>query len=180
MSEFNDFREGYILMLALVESPYVDDGEGGRIPILERVKELVGKELVEMIPPEGWSPEDLHRMLDDSDFAGAAVFADWVTCDTGCWMLDTTYMDYEGEQWDRAIVDQLAREWPRVVELQDKITTMTEWLEEDIHHRFRALLAHMLDRKDMNIPKEQLPFPLDVSGQIIVKEVTAGVDLRPT
>ncbi len=170
---FNDFRDGYILLLALVESPYADDGEGGRIPILERVRELVGKGLAELIPPEGWSTEDLHRMLDDSDFAGAADFGDWVTANTGCWVLDATYDDYEGELWAHHIVDQLTVQWPHVVELQDRIHNMSDWLEEDIYYRFQELLAHMLDRKELIIPKEQLSFPLDENGQVTREEVTA-------
>ncbi|GAI12905.1 unnamed protein product, partial [marine sediment metagenome] len=36
--EFNSFRDGFVLLLSIVESPY-DSAE--RVPILERVKELV-------------------------------------------------------------------------------------------------------------------------------------------
>jgi len=172
--QFNDFRAGYILMLALVESPYDDGGGGARIPILERVRELVGKGLPELIPPGGWSTKELHRMLDESEFAGAAAFADWVSANTGYWQLDASYDEYGGEHWDRYIVDQLTLDWPQVVDLQDKIHAMANWLEEDIYHHFHELLSHMLDRKDFIIPKEQLPFPLDETGQIIRKEVTAS------
>lgn len=174
--QFADYRDGYTLMLALVESPYADDGEGGRIPILERVGELVGKRLVELIPEEGWSIEDLHRMLDGSDFAGVAAFADWVHCETGLWQLDATYDEYEGESWDRSIVNNLTVQRPQVIEHQDKIQRMSEWLEEDIHNRFQELLSHMLDRKEIFIPKEQLPFPLDESGQVVSKEVLADAN----
>jgi len=171
---FQDFREGYILMLSLVESPFVDDDHhGGRVPILERVTELIGRGLVELIPTDGWSCEDLHRMLDKSDYEGVAAFGDWVNANTGCWQLDANYADYEGEHWSRHVVDQLTRQWPRVVDIQNKISEMAEWLEEDIHYNFRTLLSFMLDRKDLIIPKEQLPFPLGENGQVIEKEVIA-------
>lgn len=174
--QFADFRDGYTLMLALVESPYADDGEGGRVPILERVGELVGKRLVELIPEEGWSTEDLHRMLDGSDFEGVTAFADWVHSETGFWQLDATYTEYEGESWDRNIVNNLTVQRPQVIEHQDKIQRMTEWLEEDIYNRFQELLSHMLDREEIIIPKEQLPFPLDESGQVVGKEVLANAN----
>ncbi|MBA7639101.1 hypothetical protein ES703_46759 [subsurface metagenome] len=174
--QFTDFRDGYTLMLALVESPYVDDGEGGRIPILERVGELVGKRLMGLLPPEGWSTEDLHRMLDGSDFEGAAAFADWVHCETGLWQLDATYDEYEGEPWERHIVDSLTSQRAEVIEYQDKIQRMSEWLEEDLDHRFEELLSHMLDRKEIIIPKEQLPLPLDESCQVVSKEVLANAN----
>ncbi len=170
---FNDFRDGYTLMLALVASPYDDDKQGGRVAILEKVGELVGRDLVDLIPAEGWSTEDLHRMLDKTDYEGVAAFADWVNAETGCWQLDATHENYEGEQWRRDIVDGLTIQWPQVVSIQDKIQNIALWLEEDIHYRFRELLAFMLDRKDIIIPKEQLPFPLDENGQVIVKEVKA-------
>ncbi len=171
---FMDFREGYILMLSLVESPFVDDNNGGRVPILERVSQLVGRGLVELIPKEGWPTDDLHRMLDESDYKGVPAFADWVNANTGCWQLDANYDDYEGESWSRNVVDRLAADLPLVVDNQNKIQRTAEWLEEDIHNNFRVLLAFMLEKKDLIIPKEQLPFPLDEDGQVMGKEVMAA------
>lgn len=175
---FMDFREGHVLMLSLVESPFVDDNDGGRVPILERVTELVGRGLVELIPPKGWSTEDLHRMLDNTDYEELIAFGDWVNANTGCLQLDATYDEYEGEQWIRHVVDQLTTQWPQVVDIQNRIQNMAEWLEEDIRYNFRTLLAFMLDRKDLIVPKEQLAFPLDENGQVIREEVMANGDHR--
>lgn len=159
--EFADFREGYILMLSLVESPWVDEGEGGRLPILERVAQLVGRDLVELIPAEGWSVAELHQMLDETDYKGITAFAEWVNYDTGCWLLDATYDSYEGEEWSRRVVDGLTLQWPRVVAIQDAIQNMSVWLEEDIRANFAAVLALLQDKKPFIVPKEQIPFPLD-------------------
>ena len=159
--QFSDFREGYILMLSLVESPWVDDSEGGRLPILERVAELVGRDMVELIPAEGWSVANLHRMLDETDYKGIAAFAEWVNCETGCWQLDATYEGYEGEEWSRRVVDELTIQWPQVVAIQDDIQNMTAWLEEDIRGNFATVLAILQDEKPFIVPKEQLAFPLD-------------------
>ncbi len=173
---FEDFRAGYVLMLALVESPYVDYCDSGRVPILEEVGNLVDKSVLELTPDEGWSAEELHRMLDSSPYEGVAAFADWVNASTGCWQLDCSYTDYEGEGWSHDVVDVLTEQWPKVVDIQDKIQKMAEWLEEDERHNFEELLARILNRKDFIIPREQLAFPLDENGQVIRKEVTADGD----
>jgi len=168
--EFNSFRDGFVLLLSMVESPY-DVNE--RVPILERVKELVGKRLVELIPLEGWSLENIHRMLDGTEYEGCASFADWVYGCTGCMQLDANYTEYGPEMWDIGLVNRLTEEWPTVIELQDKMTDMYDWLEEDMYHNFQKLLAVILDREEEfpQIPKEQIPLPLDADGQISRKEV---------
>ena len=165
---FNSFRVGFILLLSIVESPY-EPGE--RVPILERVKELVGKSLVELIPPEGWSLEDIHRMLEGSKYEGCAVFADWVHSWTDCMQMNANYEDYSPEGWSREIVDGLTHEWPMVEDIQGKMDHMCSWLEEDIYHNFEELLARMNDTEYIPVPKEQIPFPLDNDGQVIPKEV---------
>jgi len=174
--DFADFRAGYVLMLSLVESPWSDDSDGGRVPILEEVAKLVGKGLMELIPPEGWKMELLHQILDETQYAGVAAFADWICKDTGCWVLDASYDEYEGETWSHDVIDVLTEQWPRVVSIQDKIQGIAEWLEEDIKRNFTELLAYILNRKDLIIPREQLPFPLDENGQVIRKEVMADGD----
>lgn len=169
--EFGEFRPGFVLMLSLAEAPYYDDSGGGRVPILERVSELVGRDLAELIPQEGWPTEDLHRMLDKTDYEGVALFADWVHANTGCRQLDANYEEYGEEAWTHEVVDTLTAQWPRVRTIQDTIHDMYERLETDIHHNLRELLSFMLGRKDLIIPKEQIPLPLDDKGHVIVKEV---------
>ena len=172
--EFNDFREGFILLLSMVESPYENDQ---RVPILERVKELVGKTLAELIPPEGWSLGEIHRMFEGSQYEGVVAFADWIHCSTGCWQLDVNYIDAAPEMWSSEIVNGLTAEWPMVIDLQEKMSHMYVWIEEDMHHNFRKLLATMLGVeafKDFYVPKEQMSFPLDDNAQVIRKEVKRG------
>lgn len=174
--EFQDFRNGYILMLSLVESPWVEDEDGGHVSIMDRVAEMVGRDLVELIPAEGWSTADLHRMLDDTDFKGVTAFGDWVNSDTGCWQLDATYDNYEGEQWSHRVVDQLTIQWPRVVAIQDDMLNMAVWLEEDLRRNFAAVLTVLTSEKPFIIPKEQIPFPLDINGEVLEMEVTPEGD----
>lgn len=176
-SEFMSYRNGFILLLAMVENPYVDFGDNERVPILEQVKVLVGKSLVELIPPDGWSLADIHRMFDDSPYPGVAAFADWIHQNTGCWQLDANYSEYSEEFWSTEVVDGLTQQWPQVVEIQDKMFKIHEWLEEDMRQNFAKVLAVMHGREridEVYVAKEQMSLPLDENGQIVRKEVTAN------
>lgn len=162
--EFNSYRDGFILLLSLLESPIYGE-EGQRVPILEAVKNLVGSGPLEVIPPDGWSLDDLRTMLNNTPYEGAVAFAEWVHCDTGCWQLDANYMEYEGEEWSRRIVEGLTEQWPNVVASNAKQQKMFEWLEEDLTGNFQELLAAMVGTAVIDLPyqpiaKEQLPLPL--------------------
>ncbi len=161
--EFMSFRNGFILLLSMVENPYVSFGEGERVPLLEQVKELVGKELTGLIPPDGWSPEDIHTMLDNTPYPGVAAFADWIHQVTGCMQLDANYSEYGPCEWSRGLVDDLTEQWPRVIELQEQMDHMYTWLEEDLPGNFRKLLIIMLGKDEVRgfyVPKEQMALPL--------------------
>ncbi len=168
-AQFNDFRDSFVLLLSMVESPYNNDE---RLPMLERVKEIVGKSLAELIPPDGWSLDDMHRMFEGSKYEGVVAFADWIHGNTGCMQLDANYSEYGPEMWSRELVNGLTSEWPTVVDLQDKMQNMYVWLEEDMHHNFGKLLEIMLGIEVLPPPvaKEQMPFPLDNDGQVIREE----------
>lgn len=165
--EFTDFRSGYVLLLALIESPfYNDEGHGGRIPILTHISDLFGRDVAELIPPDGWEPAFLHQRTDGTRFDGVGVFADWVHSQTDCWVLDANYYDYDGEQWQQHIVAELTEQWPRVCEIERKITHVVEFMEANPRKRFLELLNLLLDvdTKPFIVPDEQLPLPLDFNN----------------
>jgi len=169
---FMDFRQGYILLLSLItcpweEDPYgddIDEGEGARVPILQEVINIVGVGLVNLIQPNGWSPEELHELTDDTEFDGCGEFADWVYCGTGNVLLDT-HGEYSemGQQipWGREAVDDITNEWHYTCEFFDKVNRLALLLEQDPEGGFRRLLSLLLVNPDMIIPKEQLHLPLD-------------------
>lgn len=177
--EFDNYRDGHILLLSLVIYPYVTLGDGGaiasRVPLLEEVAEKVGKELAERIPPEGWEPKLLHEVCDGSRFAGVADFADWVCSCTETWVLDTNYEEYGEEAWDREIVDELTAQWQRVVQIQDRLMNMSVWLEESPKARFEEMLNFILGKLASQVPKEQLPLQ---NGPKTLLEVFSEEDAR--
>lgn len=173
--DFTDFRKGYILALSLVGSPWDEDllgmedeeeedmTRGQRVPILDAVIHLVGKGLVNLIPKDGWSAEDLHRMTDDTEFDGLGDFADWVQGSTGFYHLDAQGESLEMSEtieWGRETVDELTYDWHMTTEILDKFHRLSLLLEEDSESVFRKLLGLLLDNQDLIIPKEQLPLPL--------------------
>jgi len=177
--EFTDFRAGYILALSLVPSPWdedplgngVDDDDeddstqGGRVPILEIVGNLVGKVLASLIPNNGFLLEDLRGKTDGTEFEGLGDFADWVLSATGLYHLDAQGESIEtGEswEWDRATVDELTDDWRQSSDIWDRLHRVALLLEQDSETTFRRLLALLLDSPDMIIPKEQLALPLEV------------------
>lgn len=162
-ASFDSFRDGLVLLLSMMESPYDSSYDDERIPILEKVKTLVGKELVELIPPDGWSEEDIHRVFDETEYKGVAVFCDWLNQNTGCWQLDANYSEYEMEMWSTRCVDGLTQQWPQVIDLQEQMFKIQEWLEEDMHYNFKKLLEFMLGREVITFrpPKEQIPLALE-------------------
>jgi len=156
-------RPGYLLMLSLVIYPYegderdIEEGnevslDGARVPLLDLVQRIVGEEIVNRIPRNGWTAEELHRITDGTKYDGVGAFADWACSTTGCVVLDSSYenCDYEegsGEPtflWTKHNVDILTSEWPKVQEIRGKIDHIVEWLEQDQISRFRELLDFLL------------------------------------
>lgn len=159
--DFEAFREGHTLLLSLVEYPYIMMEEKSkieaRVPLLDAVTMTVGKEMVERMPPEGWTPKELHEACDDSPYEGAASFADWACGCTDTYVLDASYEEYSEEPWSREVVDALTEQWPKVQRISDKMFDMSAWLEGSPHVRFEELLDHIIGKLAQKVPKEQLP-----------------------
>ena len=168
--EFESMADGMVLMLALVANPWIEpeeDEEAARIPLLERVAEMVGKEIAEIIPKEGWQLKELHDRLDGTQYAPVAAFADWVWQSTGLALLDNCYEQmgcgWGGVNipWDRETVEDLTEQWPKVREFWDGINHIEDWLRDKHQANYGELVNFLLGKEGPKIPKEQLPLPLD-------------------
>jgi hypothetical protein len=168
-------RPGYLLLLSLIIYPYEGDerdieedipGNGARVPLLDLVRRIVGEEIVNRIPKDGWTAEELHRITDGTRYDGAGAFADWACSSTGCVVLDSSYenCDYEegsGEPtflWTKHNVDILTEQWPKVQEIRGKIDRMVEWLEAEPIGRFRELLDFLLKSKSKTRKRPTRPY----------------------
>ena len=189
--EFESMGDGAVLMLALVTNPWIEDEgeeEAARIPLLEKVAELVGKEIAELIPKEGWGLQELHNRLDGTQYAPVALFASWVWQSTGLDLLDNTYQDmgcgWGGAQipWERDVVDSLTEQSPKIDQFWKSVRRIEEWLMESPQANYGELVDFLLGKERAKIPKEQLPLPLEeekpktlceiFSGERLTKELT--------
>lgn len=167
---FEYMPDPMILMLSLVASPWAEpEGEedAARVPLLEKVADLVGPELTEQIPKKGWEPAELHRRLDGTKYQPIASFADWVWQDTELVILDYDWENcgcgFGGEliDWSRETVDALTEQEPKIKEFWDSINHMDDWLRDSPQANFGELLDFLLEKEPFKVPKEQLPLPLE-------------------
>ncbi len=138
-----DLRPGELLLFALCAQPYEADT---RVPLLDAAEEHVPRALLSEIPPDGFTPAELHECLDGMPFAAAADYADWLWGET-----ETVFLDVEEEmvadvEWTRANVLELADQWHRAQGILDRIGALTAWIEADPATRFARLLDAALGR----------------------------------
>jgi hypothetical protein len=127
---------------------------GSRMALLDRVQGIVGVEITKKIPVAGYTPEELHKLTDNSRFNGCGDFADWACGKTGTIMLDYNYdhgQYIEGNNepiytWTAGNVKKLTDQYPKVREIRRKIDHLVEWLELDPGNNFRNLVYYILDQ----------------------------------
>ena len=163
--EPGDMRPGFVLLLSLVVYPYLGDDrdmddlgdtvvepEEIKVPLLDLVGKMVGTEIAQSIPRNGWTPGQLHQMTDNTVYEGVGSFADWVCGSTNCVVLDANYADCDYQEgygepifaWTQKNVNVLSEEWPRVVKTRETIDHIVEWVEADTTNNFGQLLKYLL------------------------------------
>lgn len=144
------YNPGIQLLTALVATPFEDFGdEGSRVPLLEACSRFVGKELVQRLPKNGWRREDLHRLLDGTQFEGVALWGDILWHDSDSVFFNVTWEDelYDAD-WCRETVDYLTEEWPKAMAIQDKVNNLVVWLEDAPAAHFQELIEAIMLRED--------------------------------
>lgn len=155
--EVDSFHTGMQLLMALVQYPYWGEDDGGvamRVPLLELCAGHAGKATVKLIPPTGWTPEDLHTLLDGTRFEVVGGYADWIWHQTDLAFLDLTYEDegMNGIPWSRENVEDLTRQHGLARQLMADIDRLIIWLEESPKNNFAELVGFILHQQE---PKEQ-------------------------
>jgi hypothetical protein len=141
-----DMRPGEILLFALCAQPFAP-GFDSRISLLDACEAHVPRALLHDIPEEGLSPVQLHERLDDTPYAAAAGFADWLWGETG-----TVFLDFDDDievvdaDWTRETVLELAEQWQRAEATLNRIDELASWLETDPPKRFSRLVDASLGR----------------------------------
>ena len=154
---WNGYRDGLSAMTLLVRpaDAYYEGPDGIRVAWLESAAERIPQETLLRIPQGGIPLEDLTGALNETGFEGVANAASWVIAETGNFFLDACYEDgnYDGfcDPWDDDIIEEGTKEWRKASALMDSVTTLADWLEEDLPGRF----AEMLDFVLPLLPKQE-------------------------
>lgn len=144
----SDWRTGYQLMTYLLGDPYAE-GET-RIALAEACAEHVPADLLQQIPEGGLSPEECHRLLDETPHKPLALWADIVWTQTGNFFLDHSYEDlwqWPLPDWDRETVEYLTQQWQQAESIEEEVLNLASWLEGDPQARFEELLNFILERR---------------------------------
>ena len=145
----SDWRFGAQLIAYLIESPY-EEGDA-RIALAEACAEHVPVELLQRVPEGGISPDEAHRILDNTPYKALALWADILCANTGNFFLDTDYeMLWSGgalPEWDQETVEILTRHWQQANLIEQEIFDLYEVLEGDPTARFEEILNLILERR---------------------------------
>ena len=146
------YREG-IAALALLAEPLhtsPDEPDGMRTAWLESAAEHIPQETLQRIPPGGIPLTTLTQAVEETEYTGAAHAVAWVRSETDNFFLDLNYEDgeYDGfaDPWEEEIIHEGTEEWRKAKPLITSVTTLANWLEEDLPSRFAELLDFVLPR----------------------------------
>ena len=149
---WDGYREGLSALALLAQPPdsFFMGPEGIRTAWLESAAERIPQETLERILQGGIPIESLTEAVQETEFQGAAQAAAWVWSQTGNFFLDHNYDDgnYDGfsDPWEEEIIAEGTQEWQRSSALIDSVTSLAEWLEEDLPGRFAEMLDFILPR----------------------------------
>jgi hypothetical protein len=136
---------GELLLFVICSYPY--DDPGLRLPALDLAERHVSRQVLQAIPADGFTPTELHARLDETPYAAAAEFADWLWGQTGTVFLDVAEeIELIDAGWTCDIVADLARQWQRASAILDRIGQLVSWLEADPADHFARLLDAALCR----------------------------------
>lgn len=136
------------LLMGSLHIPNLDSGLG--VVWLEACAEHVDKAQLERLPPGGWSRQELHRLLDGTEFEAAATCADWQTNGTGNPFLDCHYEYPLEDDWDMKTVQTLTADWQKAEVLWKQMCELSDWLEEDLtpNSRYTEMLDFIFQREE--------------------------------
>ena len=146
--EVEHWRNGYLLMGSLqVADQFGRFDEGVATVWIEACEAHVGRQQLMRLPDDGWSNQELHQLLDGTDYEGAAVLADWMRNQTGNAFLDA-HAEYPMiDDWDRETVEVLTADWQKSEKLTAQMASLSDWLEENPMRNYTRMLDFILARE---------------------------------
>ena len=148
------------LLHCLIASPWGGMDGGAKLTLMESCLAEIPRELLERIPMEGYSPQDLHLFFDDSEYSALALLADVVFHQTGSTFIDADQEDYLVFDWSMETVLMLTEEWRMTDRIFTALNELQERLDVAAESRYRQLLDFLDERKaELNWSPNQQPSP---------------------
>ena len=141
---------GYRLMTYIFRQPY--DDQGARVALGEACAQDVPAELLKRIPEPGFTPEEMHNLLDCTPYKALAMWGDAISLNTGNELLDTDEgMMYNSElpEWSRENVDYFTRKWQEAEKYQQATGDMSDIFDTNAETFLREVLDFIDKRKEV-------------------------------
>lgn len=107
-------------------------------------------DLLQRVPEGGLGLDDLHRLLDGTDYEGAACWAEILNQNTGTCFLDVSPEEsgYYMSGWDRDEVEALTLQWQWADLIRSSVYNLVDWLELDMPKHFREIIDCLEGKKN--------------------------------
>ncbi len=148
LHEVESWKTGLLLMGSLhVVQQFRDWGEGMAVVWIEACADHVDRNVLMRLPADGWSGNELHELLDGTNYEAAAHFADYLQNDTRNAFLDAHFEYPFEDAWDMETVKILTVDWQRSQVIWDQFSRLSDWLEEDPTPHYTQMLEFIFQRE---------------------------------
>lgn len=140
---------GAMLMTYFFRQPYGD--QGARIALGEACQEQVPTELLQRIPEQGFTPEELHQLLDGTPYQSLATWGDLIHLNTGNELLDIDEEMMSNSvlpEWSKENVAYFTRQWAEAQEKQQGPFAMAEKFEKKPAVYFQEVMNFIDQQKE--------------------------------
>jgi hypothetical protein len=140
---------GTMLMTYFFRQPYGD--QGARIALGEACQEQVPADLLQRIPEQGFTPEELHKLLDGTPYQALSTWGDLIHLNTGNELLDTDEEMMSNSvlpEWSKENVTYFTRQWAEAQEKQQGPFAMAEEFEKKPAAYFQEVIDFIVQQKE--------------------------------
>lgn len=155
LHEVDNWRAGHLLMGSL-GLPHLFGGvdEGLGVVWLDECANHVDREQLQRLPDGGWGANELHRLLDGTEYEGAAIFTSWLGNNTGNAFMDA-HPEYPfTDPWEMEMVEILTADYHQSVVWENQISALGVLLETQSNARYTEMLDFIFQREEELGPPE--------------------------
>jgi hypothetical protein len=140
---------GAMLMTYFFRQPYGE--QGARVALGEACQEQVPVELLQRIPEPGFTPEDLHRLLDGTPYQALATWGDLINLSAGNDFLDTDEEMMANSvlpEWSKENGEYFTRQGAEAEEIRQRPFEMMDKFADHPQDYLREVLDFIKQRQE--------------------------------